>query len=169
MMKLDILVVRTALHLPVSDQPPSAAEYDVEQMGDEAFDWIIAEIRADRLTVAETTKGLRLLSMLTRQFCLPRKGELLDLTISLASSPTAHVDVRSAAAHIAGSQLAIAKGLGTGHAERCYGRAQKTIETQVTTALQCAIRLGLAKDAERFVRTWLRRVRESGARNQESG
>jgi hypothetical protein len=157
MPKLDIPVIRTALHSPVSDAPPTAAEFHVEQMGDAAFDWIIAEIRGERLTVAETTKGLRLLSMLTRQFCLPRKGELLDLTMALASSPTAHVDVRSTAAHIAGSQVAIAQGLGPANAERCYGRAQATIETQVTTALQCAIRLGLAKNTERLVRTWLRR------------
>jgi hypothetical protein len=150
---IDIQVLREALRVQPSEDEEHEGDLSVERMGDEGFDWIVNELRSGELTTSGTVRALRLLARLTRQFCVRRKGELLDLTMSLAQSPTAQREVRSAAAHIAVMNERIASGLGD--PERVYGRRLEQVQAQVVEAARRALEFGLTPEVESFIREYL--------------
>ena len=104
-------LLREALRAQPPDDEAGESDLAIEKMGNAAFDWILREVRSGSLKPGEVVRGLRLLSRLTRQFCIQRKGELLDLMLGLAANADADRAVRSAAAHIAVTNVGIARGL----------------------------------------------------------
>jgi hypothetical protein len=149
----DEQTLRDALQAELSEPEDSKLEFAVEIMGDKAFDWIVERIRADSLAPRESVKALRLLSRLTRQFCSRRKGELLDLVLMLSRSEDVHLDVRSAAAHIATANASIAMGLRETPA--LYGRSPKNVQIQVSEAVRRALEIGVSPEIEGSLREML--------------
>jgi hypothetical protein len=150
---IDVQVLRETLRVQPSEDEEYEGDLAVERMGDEGFHWIVREVRGGGLTAGETVRALRLLARLTRQFCVRRKGELLDLTMSLAQDRTAQPDVRSAAAHIAALNARIASDLGD--PEMAYGRRLEEVQSQVAEAVRRALEVGLTPDVEAFIREYL--------------
>lgn len=152
-MSIDIRLLQDALRAQPSDIDEPEIDLEVERMGDEAFDWIAGELSTGSLAPSENVRGLRLLARLTRQFCLRRKGELLDLVMTIAQSRTAHPDVRSTAAHIAIMNARIAKGLRD--ASAAYNRSVDDVEAQVSQAIRVALEIGLSPHIEAFAKEFL--------------
>ncbi len=125
-MDLDVQLLRDALRTEPSEDDPGV-DFAIERLGDRAFDWILGALRGGALAPSEQVRGLRLLALLSRQFCVARKGELLDLTLALSRDQTASVEVRSAAAHIAvlGVLAERVTGRRTLQAHRCDWRAAR--------------------------------------------
>jgi hypothetical protein len=149
----EVRMLREALRLQPSELEEPEGDLAVEKMGDRAFDWILVEVQGGGLTPSEVVRGLRLLARLTRQFCVRRKSELLDLTLGLAQSQTAHLDVRSAATHIASSNALIANGLS--EASKAYGRSAQEVQAQVVPAVRRALEIGLTPEVESFAKEFL--------------
>lgn len=118
----------------------------IEKMGDAAFDWIAREVRHGSLKPEEAIRGLRLMSRLTRQFCVQRKGELLDLTIGLAVNGETDRNVRSAAAQILIVSAQLAKSLAD--VESAFKRSSAQVEDEVVMSLRRAVELGLTPSTQ---------------------
>jgi hypothetical protein len=146
-------VLRNALRTVPSETDEEDTDLAVEKMGDPAFAWIALEIRNGSLSPAEAVRGLRLLARLTRQFCVGRKGELLDLVLAISREPSASVEVRSAAAHIAVMSARTARSLL--RAPELYGRSVEDIEVQACQAVSRALELGLTVEVGAFVKEFL--------------
>jgi len=145
--------LREALRAQPAEDEEAEGDLEIEKMGDTAFDWITSQVRQGHLKPAESVRGLRLLSRLTRQFCLHRKGELLDTTLELAVNRAADRDVRSTATHIAATNVAIARGLAD--PASAYRRSVREVQDEVAVAVRRAIDLGLAPEVEAFAKAFL--------------
>jgi hypothetical protein len=88
-------VVRKALR---ESDPPGSVLLELEKLGDAAFDEIRQRLRGGGLSSREEVNALRRLSLLTRQACLGRKEEVLELAIERLSSDSRIV--RSGAVHM---------------------------------------------------------------------
>jgi hypothetical protein len=150
---IDIQVLREVLRVQPGEDDEYEGDLAVEKMGDEAFDWLVRELHDGKLTAAESVRALRLLSRLTRQFCLGRKGDLLDLVMSLAQSEAPNPEVRSTAAHIAAGNVLIARSLA--EPLKAYGRSPEQLEAQVSRAVQRALEIGVTPEMAVFVREYL--------------
>ena len=153
-MNIDTGALRDALQAWPGECDDDDKDLAVEKMGDPAFDWIVGQLREGSLSAKEAVRGLRLLARLTRQFCVGRKGELLDIALTISQEIDAAVDVRSTAAHLAVMNAQIAKGLV--HAEAVYGRSVDDVQLQVSGAVGRALELGLTEETEAFVKEYLR-------------
>lgn len=152
-MSIDVRLLRDALRLqPAEDEEPMN-DLAIEKMGDEAFDWILRELQAGTLAPQETVRALRLLARLTRQFCVGRKGEMLDVALALAASPTVPLEVRSAAVHAVIMGARIAAGLKD--APTAYGRSLHEIYVQASEVARRAVELGVTSEMEAFVKKFL--------------
>jgi hypothetical protein len=151
--KIDEQVLRRALRVRRSEVEQYRDELSVERMGDEGFDWIVREVCGGGLPADEVVRALRLLARLTRQFCVWRKAELLDLAMLLAQSPKAGPEVRSAAAHIAAMGARIASGLRD--PQLVYGRRLEEVQAQVAEAVRRALEAGVTPEVEAFIREYL--------------
>ena len=152
-MSIDVQLLREALRLQPAEDDEPENDLVIEKMGDDAFDWILGELRAGALTPHERIRGLRLLARITRQFCVGRKGELLDFALTLAQSSSTDRDVRSAAVHIAIMGARIARGLRD--ANMAYGRSLQDIYVEVSSAVRQAVEVGLTPEIEAFAKEFL--------------
>jgi hypothetical protein len=123
-------------------------------MGDEAFEWIRGELHGPALTPPDRVMALRLLSLLTRQFCVRRKGELLEETTALAVRPDVDASVRSAAAHIALVNAGSARRF-RDTAAVFGGRTAEEVAALVGEVARRALHLGLTESAEAVVKEYL--------------
>ena len=132
-MTIDIQRLRDALRMQPSDAEVPDEDVFIEKLGEPAFDWIAREVRTGSLAPNETVRALRLLARMSRQFCLGRKGELVDLAMAVCQDETADLRVRSTAAHIAAANGRIAARLVRAH--KHYGRSTAAFGSQVRQAL----------------------------------
>jgi hypothetical protein len=158
----DERTLREALRLHPSEAEELETDLAIEKMGDKAFDWIVERLEAGALSPSESVRGLRLLSRLTRQFCLRRKGELLDLVMGLAENRDVHVDVRSAAAHIAAGNASLAQGLQD--AAGAYGRSPHEVRVQASRAIRRALQIGVSAEVESVLKEALTASRDRDGR-----
>jgi hypothetical protein len=153
-----IALLRDALRTKLAEV---AGEFqDVEgdpailRMGDDAFDWIMGEVRGGELTPQEVLRGLNLLTKLALYQCFERRGQLFDLALELAQSRAVPPDVRSHAAHIVASSPDIARGL-RGNA---FGRSREQVQAEAVQAVRHALEIGLTPKGEETARDFLARV-----------
>lgn len=151
-MAIDVQLLRDALRSRASEDDPGA-DFVIERLGDEAFDWILGELRGGRLTPREQVRGSQLLSLLSRQLCLPRKGEMLDFMLATAQSQAAAVEVRSVAAQIAVMNAVIAKGLQD--PRPFYGRSAQDVRALVDRAVRRALTLGVVPEMAPLIKDYL--------------
>ena len=152
-MSIDRELFLAALRTQATEGEESAINLAIEKMGDEAFDWLLGEVRGGALTPSENVRALRLLARLTRQFCVLRKGDLLGVTFALAEDPTAVTEVRSTAVHIAIMEARIARSLE--QAASAYRRSVQDVYAQVSRVVRRALEIGVLPEMEAFGREFL--------------
>jgi hypothetical protein len=155
-MSEQVRLLLDALRARPPEDEEAEGDLEVEKMGDTAFDWLAQEVRCGHLKPAETVRGLRLLSRLTRQFCVRRKGELLDIVLALAIDPDTDQEVRSVAANIAVWSVSSAKRLANPVA--AFGRLPRAVQNEAVPVVQRALELGLTPDMETFAKEFLMHV-----------
>jgi hypothetical protein len=106
----------------------------------------------------ESIRALRLMARLTRQYCVRRKGDLVDQATALAQSQVAPPDLRSAAAHIAVMTAQIGRNLTDARAA-FGGRSLAQVQVEVARAVRRSLELGLLPETETFVREYLGALR----------
>lgn len=89
------------LERAIAHQTSASDALAIEKMGSPAFDWLRKELRDDRRPSSHRVRSIQLMARLTRQFCVGRKGDLLDEAIALLKEEAASVELRSAAMRIA--------------------------------------------------------------------
>jgi hypothetical protein len=149
----DVQLLREALDTQPLEDEEGEHDLTIEKTGDDAFDWLIAELRRGHLTPPQSIRALRLLSRLSRQFCVTRNGELLSEALRLAQDPNAHVDLRSAAAHNAVMGAVIARGLDS--RVTFGGKSAYEVRELVVRATRRSLELGLLPEIDAFVREYL--------------
>jgi hypothetical protein len=96
---MDETVVQVLRATDEDDFDPRSLGLEFEKSGDRAFDAVVTHLDEQETSDAGRIRALRMLALLSRQFCVHRKPELLDLSIRLMAHP--NIKVRSAALHSA--------------------------------------------------------------------
>jgi len=137
------------------DSPPPDNLRNLERLGDEAFDFIASLLDAGELPAPQRRRALRRMSLLSRQQCHLRKGELLEL--ALARMHDADESVRSAATHLAivTTQI-LTKNPQWIRSPRFQPGANPSLADIVKSATRSALGLGLEPQVEKLAHQFLK-------------
>ena len=142
------VISATLKHRTLSD----AAIFEVERLGDEAFDYISARMtRDDAMDKREIVNAFRLLIVLCRKFCVLRKRELVGLAILFLERD--EIEVRSAAANAATAEVSMIEL--TPSLQRSQG-IDDVLRGQLEAALRKALTMGLAPRESTIARGYLK-------------
>lgn len=90
--EIETLERAIAYHSSNDDEGPD--DLSIEKMGSSAFDWLRKELRNSMRTSSQRVRAVLLMARLSRQFCVDRKGDLLDDAIDLITEDGASLDLR---------------------------------------------------------------------------
>lgn len=102
-LNFDVVIMKSIVILEraIARQPSAAEDLAIERMGDPAFDWLRIELRDYARPPSQKIRALQLMARLSRQFCVDRKGDLVDEAVALIKDDASSVELRSAAMRIA--------------------------------------------------------------------
>lgn len=152
-MSVNVELLSSALDSDGSEEGPSATESAVEQMGEPAFTWLAEAVAGGKLSDPHATRALELMSRITRQMCVTRKGDLVDLCERVAVDSLAGASARSAALRILVVNVSLASALRD--PVGAYRRSVDELAREVESVAKRALPLGVSRDSEDLANRFL--------------
>jgi hypothetical protein len=147
-MNIEAMVERVLDEQGDGEFDPSSLGLEFEKAGDAAFDAVRRRLAHGQLSGEGQVRGLRMLALLCRQFCVARKPELLELAIGAGMSSSARV--RSEAVHIA-----ILTASGMRDLAMFAGLVSERAVQRVKRVLPGALAAGVDPDVEALARSFM--------------
>lgn len=143
------VIASTLMHNVLSDK----AIFEIEKMGDVAFEDIASRIQGGTLDEREMRNAFRLLIVLCRQFCARRKPELVRIAIPFLTD--ARLEVRSAATNAGTSEARMIQRLQSSPPSL---EMEESVRLTFNEALRRALTMGLNPREDHLARDYLRGV-----------
>jgi hypothetical protein len=147
-MNLEKTIERTLRATDEDDFDPRSLGLEFEKSGDTAFNAILTKLDEPETSDAGRVRALRMLALLSRQFCVHRRPELLDLSIRLMEHRD--IRVRSAALH-----SAIFNASGMRQIRNFSQEVSEAAVERVKEAARRAIESGVAAEHEELGRRFI--------------